>query len=94
MTGTDRLLGVITVFRDAPGRPPQHELRLVNLYAGYIASAVEREQLLGEVTARNRVLETIREVLETLAGPVPLAQGLTAVLHALCRGLQAQRVRW
>jgi signal transduction histidine kinase/ABC-type multidrug transport system ATPase subunit len=92
VTGTDRLLGVITVFREAPGRPPQHELRLVSLYAGYIASAVEREQLLGEVTARNRVLETIREVLETLAGPVPLAHGLTAVLHALCRGLQAQRV--
>ena len=42
---------------------------------GYIASAVEREQLLGEVTARNRVLETIRDVLETLAGPVPLAHG-------------------
>ena len=90
--GTDRLLGVLTVFREAPGRPPQHELRLVNLYAGYIASAVEREQLLGEVTARNRVLETIRDVLETLAGPVPLAQGLTVVLHALCRGLQAERV--
>jgi signal transduction histidine kinase/ABC-type multidrug transport system ATPase subunit len=90
--GTDRLLGVITFLREAPGRPPQHELRLVNLYAGYIASAVEREQLLGEVTARNRVLETIRDVLETLAGPVPLAQGLTVVLHALCRGLQAERV--
>jgi signal transduction histidine kinase/ABC-type sulfate/molybdate transport systems ATPase subunit len=92
VVGTDRLLGVITVFRDAPGHPPQHELRLVNLYAGYIASAVEREQLLGEVTARNRVLETIRDVLETLAGPVPLAHGLTVVLHSLCRGLQAERV--
>jgi signal transduction histidine kinase/ABC-type multidrug transport system ATPase subunit len=90
--GTDHLLGVITVFREAPGHPPQHELRLVNLYAGYIASAVEREQLLGEVTARNRVLETIRDVLETLAGPVPLAHGLTVVLHSLCRGLQAERV--
>jgi signal transduction histidine kinase/ABC-type sulfate/molybdate transport systems ATPase subunit len=92
VVGTDRLLGVITVFREAPGHPPQHELRLVNLYAGYIASAVEREQLLGEVTARNRVLETIRDVLETLAGPVPLAHGLTVALHSLCQGLQAQRV--
>jgi signal transduction histidine kinase len=90
--GTDRLLGVITVFRDAPGHPPRHELRLVDLYAGYVASAVERERLLGEATARNRVLETIREVLETLAGPVPLARGLSVVLHALCQGLQADRV--
>ena len=90
--GTDGLLGVITVFRESPGYPPRHELRLAGLYAGYVASAVEREQLLGEVTARNRVLETIRDVLETLAGPVPLAHGLLAVLHALCVGLQAERI--
>jgi hypothetical protein len=32
--------------------------------------------LLNDVTARNRVLETIREVLETLAGPVPMSDGL------------------
>ena len=42
---------------------------LVSLYAGYAAGAIERDRLFGEVTARNRVLETIREVLETLAGP-------------------------
>jgi signal transduction histidine kinase/ABC-type multidrug transport system ATPase subunit len=90
--GTDRLLGVITVFRETPGYPPRHELRLANLYAGYVASAVERERLLGEVTARNRVLETIRDVLETLAGPVPLTRGLVTVLHALCQGLQSDRV--
>jgi signal transduction histidine kinase/ABC-type multidrug transport system ATPase subunit len=92
VSGTDRLLGVITVFRESPAHPPRNDLRLANLYAGYIASAVERERLLGEVTARNRVLETIRDVLETLAGPVPLAVGLSAVLHALCQGLQAERV--
>ena len=90
--GTDTLLGVITVFRESPGYPPRHELRLANLYAGYIASAVEHEHLLGEVTARNRALETIRDVLETLAGPVPLTHGLVVVLQALCQGLQADRV--
>ena len=52
------------------------ELDLVTLYAVHAASAIERERLLGEVTARNRVLETIQEVLETLAGPVPLSDGL------------------
>jgi len=70
--GADRVLGVITVFREVPGYPAGDERQLVNLYAGYIASAVERERLLGELTARNRGLETIRVVLETLAGPVPL----------------------
>ena len=41
------------------------------------ASAIERDRLLDEVTSRNRVLETIREMLETLAGPIPVADGLT-----------------
>jgi signal transduction histidine kinase/ABC-type multidrug transport system ATPase subunit len=90
--GANGLAGVITVFRDAPGNPPREELDLVTLYAGYAASAVERERLLGEVTARNRVLETIQEVLEILAGPVPLTEGLVVVLQALCEGLQADAV--
>jgi signal transduction histidine kinase len=89
---THRLLGVITMLRDALGDPRRHELRLAELYAGYVASAVERERLLGEATTRNRVLETLQEVLETLAGPVPLARGVPVVLLALCAGLQADAV--
>ena len=74
-------------------RPPQRdELDLVSLYAGYAASAVERDRLLDQVTARNRVLETIREMLETLAGPIPVAEGLAVALRALRRGLQADQV--
>ncbi|MGD0197589.1 MAG: ATP-binding cassette domain-containing protein [Solirubrobacteraceae bacterium] len=92
VVGADRLVGVITVFREVPGHPPSDERQLVNLYAGYIASAVEREHLLGEVTGRNRVLETIRVVLETLAGPVPSAAGLAIVLNTLREGLLAERV--
>src|ERR1019366_6151840 len=90
--GANGLAGVITVSRDAPGNPPREELDLVTLYAGYAAIAVERERLLGEVTARNRVLETIQEVLEILAGPIPLTEGLVVVLQALCVGLQADAV--
>jgi len=92
VVGANGLAGVITVLRDVPGNPPRDELELVTLYAGYAASAVERERLLGEVTARNRVLETIQEVLEILAGPVPLTEGLPVVLQALCEGLQAETV--
>jgi len=62
------------------------------VYAGYAASAIECDRLLDEVTKRNRVLETIREILETLAGPVPVSEGLGLALRSLCRGLQADQV--
>jgi signal transduction histidine kinase/ABC-type multidrug transport system ATPase subunit len=82
-------VGVITVFRGIPGKPKRDDLDLVTLYAGYAASAIERDGLLDEVTARNRVLETIREMLETLAGPMQVGDSLGVALQALCRGLQA-----
>ena len=90
--GSSGLLGVISVFRQTPGHPVRDELDLIALYAVHAASAIEREALLGEVTARNQVLETIQEMLETLAGPVPLGDGLPVVLHALCHGLEADEV--
>jgi len=83
---------VITVFRPTPGAPQRDELDLLTLYAGYAASAVERDRLLEQVTARNRVLETIREMLETLAGPVTVADGLVTALQSLRRGLRADEV--
>ena len=77
----------------APGAPQRDELDLVTLYAGYAASAVERERLLDEVTARNRVLETIREMLETLAGPGHRRRGSRrSRCSSLRRGLQADEV--
>ncbi len=85
-------VGVITVFQQAAGPPQRDQLDLVNLYAGYAASAVERDRLLDQVTARNRVLETIREMLQTLAGPIPVAQGLGLALQCLRQGLQADEV--
>ncbi len=88
----DGLTGVITVLRDTAGEPERDHLELVTVYAGYAASAIERDRLLDEVTERNRVLETIREVLETLAGPVPVGDGLALALQSLCRGLQADEV--
>jgi signal transduction histidine kinase/ABC-type multidrug transport system ATPase subunit len=87
--GPRGLAGVITVFRSMAGKPKRDDLDLVTLYAGYAASAIERDRLLDEVTARNRVLETIREMLETLAGPLPVSRSLREALQALCRGLQA-----
>jgi signal transduction histidine kinase/ABC-type multidrug transport system ATPase subunit len=88
----DGLAGVITGFSGTAGQPERDQLDLVTVYAGYAASAIERDRLLDEVTGRNRVLETIREVLETLAGPIPVSEGLGLALESLCRGLQADLV--
>src|SRR5580692_8347757 len=90
--GPGGLLGVITVFRAMPGKPRRDDLDLAALYAGYAASAIERDRLLDEVTARNRLLETIREVLQTLAGPVPVEAALRIALHTLRQGLGADEV--
>jgi signal transduction histidine kinase/ABC-type multidrug transport system ATPase subunit len=90
--GPGGMAAVITVFRAITGAPPRDQLDLVTLYAGYAASAIERDRLLEEVTARNRVLETIREMLETLAGPIPVEEGLVVALQSLRRGLQADEV--
>jgi signal transduction histidine kinase/ABC-type multidrug transport system ATPase subunit len=87
--GPGGLLGVITVFRATAGPPRRDDLDLATLYAGFVASAVDRDRLLEEVTARNRVLETIREMLQILGGPVPMAEGLGPALQALRRGLEA-----
>jgi ABC-type multidrug transport system ATPase subunit len=83
---------VITAFMGEARGPHRDELDLLTLYAGYAASAVERDRLLDQVTARNRVLETIREMLETLAGPVTVAEGLPIALQSLRHGLRANEV--
>jgi signal transduction histidine kinase len=44
------------------------------------------------VTARNRLLETIREMLQTLAGPVPVESALRIALQTLRHGLGADEV--
>jgi signal transduction histidine kinase/ABC-type multidrug transport system ATPase subunit len=90
--GPGGLLGVITVFRAITGKPQRDDLDLAALYAGYAASAIERDRLLDQVTARNQVLETIREVLQTLAGPVPVVDGLGIALSTLRQGLAADEV--
>jgi signal transduction histidine kinase/ABC-type multidrug transport system ATPase subunit len=90
--GPSGVTGVITVFRPEHLAPRRDEIDLITVYAGYAANAIERDRLLDQVTTRNRVLETIREMLETLAGPVPVADGLDIALQSLRRGLQAEEV--
>lgn len=92
LIGSSGLIGVITGCHPVVGRPRKDQMDLVSLYAGYAAGAIERDRLFGEVTARNRVLETIREILETLAGPEPVSRGLMLALRSLHRGLRAAEI--
>jgi signal transduction histidine kinase/ABC-type multidrug transport system ATPase subunit len=93
VVGPAGVSAVITVFRPDPGAPHRDELDLLTLYAGYAASAVERDRLLDQLTSRNLVLETIREMLQTLTGPVTVGEeGLAIALQSLRRGLKADEV--
>jgi signal transduction histidine kinase/ABC-type multidrug transport system ATPase subunit len=90
--GSSGVLGTISGYSDTVGRPQTDQLELVSLYASHAAAAIDREHLLAEATRRNRVLETLRGVLDTMAGPQPAQGGLGVVLLALCRGLGADAI--
>jgi signal transduction histidine kinase/ABC-type multidrug transport system ATPase subunit len=92
IVGVAGVLGTISGYAETVGRPQTDQLELVSLYASYAAAAIEREHLLADATRRNRVLETLRGVLDTLAGPQPAQGGLGVVLLALCRGLGADAI--
>jgi ABC-type multidrug transport system ATPase subunit/signal transduction histidine kinase len=92
LVGSRGLIGVITGCQPFAGPLQRDQLNLVSLYAGYVAGAIERDQLFEEVSARNQVLETVREVLETLAGPEPVPEALLTALASLQRGLSASEV--
>jgi signal transduction histidine kinase/ABC-type multidrug transport system ATPase subunit len=92
IAGSLGVLGTISGYADTVGRPQNDHLELVSLYASHAASAIEREHLLADATRRNRLLETLRGVLDTLAGPQPAGGGLALALVALGRGLGADAV--
>jgi signal transduction histidine kinase/ABC-type multidrug transport system ATPase subunit len=90
--GSSGVLGTISGYSGTVGRPQTAQLELVSLYASHAAAAIDRERLLAEATRRNRILETLRGVLDTMAGPQPVQGGLGLVLLALCRGLGADTI--
>lgn len=92
IVGTRGVLGTVSGFGTSVGRPEPDRLELARLYLGHAASAIERETLLSEVSRRNRVLESLRGMLETLAGPDRVEGGLGISLVALSRGLAADAV--
>jgi signal transduction histidine kinase/ABC-type branched-subunit amino acid transport system ATPase component len=87
--GSDGVLGTVSGYAASPGNPASERLELATIYLRYAASAIERERLLTEVSRRNRVLESLRGLLESLAGPERLQGGLEISLLALVDGLGA-----
>jgi signal transduction histidine kinase/ABC-type cobalamin/Fe3+-siderophores transport system ATPase subunit len=83
IVGARGVLGTVSGFATSVGRPEPAQLELAGLYLGYAASAIERERLLAEVSRRNRVLESLRAMLESLTGPGSVDGGLGASLLAL-----------
>src|ERR687898_2053534 len=93
IVGTHGVLGTVSGFATSVGRPEPAKAELARLYLGYVASAIERERLLAEVSRRNRVLESLRAMLETLvATPDRVVVGLGASLRALSGALGAAGV--
>lgn len=92
LSGSGGPIGVLSAFPPENDPPAPDQVELLSLYAGYAASAIERDRLFGEATARNRVLETIRDMLEVLGRPLPPQKSFLAAAAALCQGLPADRV--
>ncbi len=92
IVGAEGVLGAMSGFADAPGRIHADQLELVLLHARLAAAAVERDRLLADATRRNRLLETLRGVLDTLAGPQAAEGGIAVALLALGRGLGADSI--
>jgi signal transduction histidine kinase/ABC-type multidrug transport system ATPase subunit len=90
ITGASGVLGTISGFGDTAGRPRGDQLALIGLYANHAAASIERERLFVDAQRRNRVLETIRTVLEALAGPEHVHAGTGGALAALVDVLGAE----
>jgi signal transduction histidine kinase/ABC-type multidrug transport system ATPase subunit len=86
------VLGVISVYSDAVGRPQPAVLELAAMYTNLAVAGIEREWLLGEVLRRNQILESLRGMLDRLTGPEPDDGDLAPALSALCAALGAGAV--
>lgn len=84
--------GVISGLADVPGRPPPDQLEVISVYASLAATAIERERLLDRVTRSNRVLESVRKVLEPLATEPDEPSALQGAMAVLRRELDAHEL--
>ncbi len=87
--GQQGVIGVVAGYSSSIGRPREDQLDLAALFAGQAAAVMERAQLITDLSDRNRRLETIRGVLQSLSGPDARSSGIPSALLALCLGTGA-----
>jgi ABC-type multidrug transport system ATPase subunit/signal transduction histidine kinase len=92
IVATRGVVGVIAGFSDLAGTPPSDQIELVEVHATLAAVAIEREELVTELRRRNRLHESLRGMLDRLAGPGPVAGGVGIALLPLCTALAADEV--
>jgi ABC-type multidrug transport system ATPase subunit/signal transduction histidine kinase len=92
IVATRGVVGVIAGFSDRAGSPPSDQIELVEVHATLAAVAIEREELVAELSRRNRLHESLRGMLDRLAGPDPVAGGVGIALLPLCTALHATEV--
>lgn len=92
IVATRGVVGVIAGFSERAGSPPSDQIELVEVHATLAAVAIEREELVAELRRRNRLHESLRGMLDRLAGPDPVAGGVGIALLPLCTALDAAEV--
>lgn len=92
LMGNRGCYGVISGLADVPGTPQPDQMEIMTVYASLAATALERERLLEKVTASNRVLESLRRVLEPLAVEADEPIALRAAMRVLHHELEARHL--
>lgn len=92
LSAADGIGGVMTVFSAGSALEGADQSDLLALYASQAAATLERDRLLAETTARNRALETVRDLLEVLNGPNGPGEPVPAALAVLSSGIGASHV--
>jgi len=94
----DRLVGVISIFRETPGRLFNKEDQdLLGLFAAQAAIAIENARLFAVVRARAAELDTLREIGQTITARLDLSAALEAVAAGalqLLRSEHTQIILW
>ena len=84
IVGADGALAVVAGFTDTIAYLQPDQVRLLELFSSMAGAVIERGRLVGSLEEQNRALEGLSGVLERLAGPELLQQGMGAALDAVC----------
>ena len=87
--GQDGVLAVIVGFTDTVTQLQPDQVQLLELFSSMAGVAVERGRLVETLGGRNRALEGLRGVLESLAGGALPHEGMAPALDALCTSVRA-----